>query len=563
MMKQFAFTTLLFSAATIHAQQLQWAHSLVYNDKNGYDLTVSGVAMMTGNAVVVAGNFHGTVDFDPGAGESIVTSAGGADIYMAAFDASGNFLWAKTIGGDMSEQLNAITTSANGYIYLGGEYGYMTDFDPGSGTQQLDFIGSQDAFIACYDSDGNYVYAKGFGGTGVDTVEDISLHADGSLSVGGVFQFIADFDPSENTFNLSAEDSPAVALFFGRYDANGNLVWAHAIQSNFGTMRVASDVQGNTVTSGFFHGTVDFDPGAGEALLTGTSTTTFFAKYNNNGEYVFAHALGGTSIQTQLHKSGDIKTDNDGNIYIAGVFVGTADFDPGAGVANLVAMWESAMFFAKYTNDGEYLWANQIQNYYQRLEMHIDNNAHVLLTGGMGSNADMDPGPDVYELTTNGNVDIFMAKYSTAGEFLSAQNFGSTAGDGFGGGICTDSDGFIYLAGMFSGTTDFDLANDGGELISAGDFSVDEFIARFSPGPVSVEEKNENTLLRIWPNPVGDALTMQSKQPLQTIHIIDISGRTVLTSKTTSQTTVLQVGHLCSGVYSIVVGGVVERMVKE
>ncbi|HRF19895.1 MAG TPA: SBBP repeat-containing protein, partial [Chitinophagaceae bacterium] len=76
--------------------------------------------------------------------------------------------------------------------------------------------------------------------------------------------------------------------------------------------------------TGYFDGTVDFDPGAGTATWTsaGASSDIFFAKYDASGNYVYARGLGGTSTDI----GNGIAVDGSGNVYVVGEFQGTVDF---------------------------------------------------------------------------------------------------------------------------------------------------------------------------------------------------------------------------------------------
>src|SRR5215203_5318763 len=135
-------------------QDLQWARVLnnlppVTDAFSGEARTIKSDA--AGN-VYVCGFFEGTVDFDPGPGMRNLTSAGGSDGFFAKYDCSGNFVFAKALGGSSENDIvYSLALDNLGNIYLTGSFGDVVDFDPGPGIQNLTSAGLNDIFIARYD----------------------------------------------------------------------------------------------------------------------------------------------------------------------------------------------------------------------------------------------------------------------------------------------------------------------------------------------------------------------------------------------------------------------------
>ncbi len=78
------------------------AGRFVWALRMGGDLNDSGfsIAVDASANVYVTGQFSNSVDFDPGDGKFNLTSAGLADVFILKMDVSGNFIWAKSIGGE-------------------------------------------------------------------------------------------------------------------------------------------------------------------------------------------------------------------------------------------------------------------------------------------------------------------------------------------------------------------------------------------------------------------------------------------------------------------------------
>jgi hypothetical protein len=249
-----------------------WAKQLggTTND-NAFSITVDA----SGN-VYTTGFFTGTADFNPGAATVNLISAGLRDIFVSKLDAAGNFVYAKQLGGTGTESGNSITLDAAGNVYTAGDFSSTADFDPGAGTVNLTSAGNADIFVSKLDATGNFVWAKGMGGTGIDIASAIAVDAAGNVYTNGGFEFTVDFDPGAATFNLTSLGNEEV--FVSKLDAAGNFVWAVRLGGTDGEVAtsIALDATGNVYSTGGFEGTCDFDPSAGTSNLTALGVTDVF-----------------------------------------------------------------------------------------------------------------------------------------------------------------------------------------------------------------------------------------------------------------------------------------------
>ena len=147
---------LVFAAVSAYAQPyFGWAFQ--YSTAVGSEGTA--VALDPAGNLVVAGQFTGSCDFDPGPGTLTMTSAGFWDISLAKYDAGGALIWAKRIGGASDNFVGDIITDANGNTYMTGRYKGTMDLDPSAATVAVTSSGGNfDMFLAKYDADGNYVW---------------------------------------------------------------------------------------------------------------------------------------------------------------------------------------------------------------------------------------------------------------------------------------------------------------------------------------------------------------------------------------------------------------------
>ena len=169
----------------------------------GGNLAIQNIKIDASGNRYVTGFFAGIADFDPSASVANLTNAGGNDIFIAKYNSSGDYLWAKGIGGTGSDQGISLTLDGSN-VLVTGFFNGTADFDPSASTANLVSAGGNDIFIAKYNSSGDYVWAKGIGGTTNDLGNSLILDGSGNVFVTGYFNWTADFDPSASTYNLTS-----------------------------------------------------------------------------------------------------------------------------------------------------------------------------------------------------------------------------------------------------------------------------------------------------------------------------------------------------------------------
>ena len=172
----------------------------------------------------------------------------------------------------------------------------------------------------------------------------------------------------------------------------------------------------------------------------------------SDGDLVWTRRLGGASGDNGR----GVAVDGSGNVYTTGIFLGTSDFDPGAGTFNLTAAGESDVFVSKLDSSGSLVWVRQLGGTGTDVGSHVavDGSGNVYTAGHFSGMADFDPGVGTFDLTAAGGTDVFVSKLNSTGNLVWARQLGGTSNDqGF--GVAVDGSGNVYTTGSF-GTADFD-----------------------------------------------------------------------------------------------------------
>lgn len=233
------------------------------------------------------------------------------------------------------------------------------------------------------------------------------------------------------------------------YDAPGNFNTTMKYDEIGGSLQptsITTTPDNSIIIGGGFSGTVTIQ----SQSITGT-TDCFLMKISEAGTLIwlkgFANGTGTSVVR-------NIASDASGNVYVAGAFPNTADFDPGAGTVNLVSAGGYDGYYARFDVNGNLGWVKQIAGVGSEDVFDIAVNGTALFITGTFNGANSNFNPTV--LTSNGS-DGFLCRYQ-----ISDGNLGAS---GFVKQITGASDqithyihvytGVVLVAGYYSGTIDF------------------------------------------------------------------------------------------------------------
>lgn len=336
------------------------------------------------------GTFKGTVDFDPGAGIAELTSNNtSSDGFVAKFNAAGEFIWARKFGSGRNCEVRALAADQWGNIHSTGNFMGAIDFNPGTDTFTLTTVPltQADIFVSKLDSAGNFVWAKRFEGNanGVDRADAITVDLEGNVFTTGNFRGTLDFDPGPGTSFRTIQGG--VDAFLSKLDSAGNFSWVKHIGGPDGQegFSLTHDSLYNVYITGTFQQTANFDIGGNNTFLSAiNSYDAFVAKYDSAGVLAWVKQFGGNN---QEHGR-SITLDKNLNVYTAGEFRDTVDFDPGVGAFKLVPnkvlnTYLPDVYLSKLSNDGDFVWAKKISG--NRSEfvsgIRVDNSMNVYTVG--------------------------------------------------------------------------------------------------------------------------------------------------------------------------------------
>lgn len=363
-----------------------------------------GLAVDANGNVCIVGIYNSaSFDADPGPGVSILTNAGGFDIFAIKLDINGNFLWAKSIGNSGTDYANKVAMDSQGNCIIAGQFQSTLTI----GATVLPASGSFNGLAVKFDPAGNLLWAIDLGLTGTNTISGVNIDSNDNIIVGGALSGTVNYNPLGTPYILTAAGS-----FVAKYAPSGQLIWVQSVTGGMNGAGVCVDSHNNVYGISPFTSSVTFS--AAPTLNAVGSQDLALWKYSPAGGFQFAKDIGGSGASLSSY---DVTVSTNDYIYISGALTGTADFDPSINVALIKYHGQEDLFLAQYDVSGNYQWAiaagnNSCSNNLGR-SVAVDGNNNVFFSGSFCSTINFDVSNcTTYSLTSQSPIrDSFLAKY--------------------------------------------------------------------------------------------------------------------------------------------------------
>jgi hypothetical protein len=436
--------------------------------------------------------------------------------FIAKYNSSGNLMWAKCPNGNSNSIGFGVTTDLYGNIYLAGRFSTTSglSFD----TVTLTCSGVQNIFIVKFNSSGNVIYAKSFGGSGDDESLGVSTDVSGNAYITGFFTSSSISFGSTTLFNTGSQD-----VYITKLDVNGQVLWSQSANgsNNEEGLSVATDVFGNAYITGFF-----YSPNlifGNDTLFnidnTGTTIDLFLVKYDSLGNVIFAKSAGGTDGDAAY----SVATNSLGKIFITGYYSSPSII---FGLDTLFSSASFNSFIVEYDSTGQEDWAKTTSIGSSMGACVVpDDCGNIIIAGRLFSDT-LALDTTVISYPYNGdNTYIFQLNSSGNSLWGTALPFGGDENDA----IAFDAYNNLYIGGDFNPDTVI-IAND---TLFRG-INEDLFVAKlnFSCITTGTPEINKQPTISIFPNPVTSTSTLQIQSNLTgkvKVNFYNLLGQNILT----------------------------------
>ncbi|MFY0527131.1 SBBP repeat-containing protein [Archangium gephyra] len=409
-----------------------------------------GVATDADGHVYVTGYTSGALHGNP--------SAGGQDLFLVKYDASGARLWTRQLGTAQNEQARGVAVDVEGHVYVAGFTWGGLDGNPSAG--------GQDFFLVKYDASGARLWTRQLGTSGHDVVQGVatSRRTTGEVDVYVVGRTAGGADGRGLDGNPQLGDYDIVVV---RYDASGTRLWTRqtGTRAEDSASGVTSDGAGNVYVTG----SVSRDLETGTALA---GNDLVLLKYGRDGTRRAARQLGSTAAASTPTPSDwglAVAADLGTGVYVAGFAEGGLGGTAGAGGKDAALV--------RYTDGCErdtpgqcrlaYGWGRKSASWSRQLGTAFEDGAESVARASDGSVYLVGQTLGSLEGNTHqGGQDALLVKHDASGNPVWMRQLG-TPEDDSAQGVAVSGDGLVYVAGTTSGALE-------GEA-SAG--SLDVFLA--------------------------------------------------------------------------------------
>ena len=308
----------------------------------------------------------------------------------------------------------------------------------------------------------SFDWATAAGGGGSDQAYAIATDNEGNSYVTGWFSESAHF----GDITLTSEGGREV--FLAKYNDEGEVIWAKRAWgiANNSAAGITLDWDNFPIITGWFAETIHFGD---VALESRGSYDMFVARYNSEGEVIWAKSAGGEGDDYGNRLTTNLEND----VLVSGSFRYTAHFGEST---TITSEGNRDIFIANYANTGNFHWVKKAggEGEDRAYDIVSNDDGATYFTGVFNGKAFFGE----HDVMSNSFLSTYIAKMDAGGNFLWVNKGTGGANDyarGF--GISMDSEGYVYGNGTFSGRLTY---SDYTVEASGGEYDFDAYIVKYN-----------------------------------------------------------------------------------
>jgi hypothetical protein len=498
-MKKLLFILILSSVAYAQNPNILWQNTINAVD---FDTVYTSVNTSDGGTLLV------TTSNSDASGDKSENSNGGNDIWLIKVDNLGVIEWEETIGGSLSDFINAAYETADGGFILGG--GSKSNI---SGDKTENNIGENDVWVIKINATGTIEWQKTIGGSSSDSVRSLGVTNDGNYIIAAASQSGVSGDKTEAS-------KGQIDIWLLKIDNSGNIIWQKTIGSN--NDDVPTSIK-ETSDGGYIVGSYSNSDISGDKTEALSGFNDFWViKTDNVGSIEWENTIGGNKADILR----DIEILDSGNYLLAGYSDSDISLDKTENSRGTFDYW-----IMELNSDGMPIWQKTLggddEDFAFNIEITSDNN--YLIAGQSKSDISGEKSQD-----SKGGIDFWPIKINATGTMIWQKTIGGNGNDYLTVAHET-TNGYILSGHSFS-----DVSDDKTEDSSF----IDPWIIKLDKEPTASLQENQLATINIYPNPTTSKVFIDNHS-ITTIILYDIRGNRIL--KTTKKE--IDLSYLSPGLY--------------
>jgi len=467
-----------------------------------------------GNVYTVGYYNTSTLTFDND--HILQNESGWEKIFLVKHSSSGEVLWAKSFGGNYIDLGNSVTVDANNNVYITGKFRSTTVAFGDFTLTNSSVTGNASCFFAKLDSDGAVLWAHSAQQNDINgNANDITVDTDGNVYATGSFISNIIFDG----VTYRSQSSGLKASYIVKYNSTGSIVWVKVTRGSCEGNALTTDADDNLYVTGNYSSPSSNPVTFGEIVLENSGV--YLAKYDTLGDAVWVRTGNSAGINQNSY---DIVCDEDDNVVITGFFSSATINFSSTTLYNTNPTIE--VFVVKYNSNGDIEWAKSAggTGSDKGCKLTCDSQSNIFLSGYFQESMQLE---GITLTTVNNNNPVFVAKFQSEGELVSAFAFESSFSfndpnsANINYSIATTANGNLFAAARNLSSTI--IGNTTIELQGMWIGKLEEMILS-TPKPLIKDFK-------LFPNPVTNVLNVESTGVIEQINIYNALGQKVLSSK--------------------------------